>query len=861
MAVDDQQTDSRHWVTRAVLAVGLLAGLTAAAAADREADRAAGLPRLTLNNFAGTTPAGYSYSGFAYDGVDALFGSAGRLSLRFAQSRRLVQSPSGATNPLRPDKVQDAWQIRYESDAKQAQGLRFRLNWSEVDKRFAGGQDSGFSTDLRGVRQRDFRAGWSQGQLNFEMGRDRAEDTLHSASLSRDVLAGGAYGFTFQREELRVDGTGRLGDGLSQRLLGKDGYGLGQRKLGSAQAGFSDLSQLRGVRDRYQAVGYAQGSAQLTAYDRRVSLRGQTLVDRQQKLVYGGLQVRRATRSMDYAFAGYREIGYTDWTSLAGGREDVTETTFASKLLQAGWTQTRLRLLPGGKADAATLTQSNDYRLSLRPADAVTLGYRHKGSVTGTEKLWRAGDASKLTHNGEDQVSLGWTVDTHNMTLTRRGYGIHNATSHIRGTEDTVAYQYGKRTKLGYKGREERTVPVSGTAESTRTRKLQVTAATALGPSFQMDQNRTATGSAQRHTRIRFDREFIPEFSVGTGYETWRNLADGSFRITGRNSVLAASSRAVAYDWKLSAKPLRTTGFAIWQRNLYWDQAKDTTDFKTGAHMLTEHGVQLTQSVVGDFKLRARWSRFQRDRARDADRREVVAAWEPPDGKGIGTLEVGYREIRVADGHTVPSLVAGARLRPYKGLELQARMARSETVGAAAVAEEWTQRDNRAVQFAATHQWGKDGKASVTFTEAPDTRTVAPGERRPKSRDLLVAFSTPSNLGVKGLRLGGQYHSLTRPGGTADLDEDLREHQASLAWAPRSNEELLASFKLRSLHHGCQREGDSRFELQYTRKVGVGQFQVTGHWGEEFDPVAAAAAARGEDYERYRFGFQYTTPF
>ncbi|NUQ00724.1 MAG: hypothetical protein HUU35_12810 [Armatimonadetes bacterium] len=789
------------------------------------------------------------------DGTEP-FAATGSIKFRYGRTQSVLQAP--LPGDVAPDlELPDAWSIGYQSDPKAAKGLRVKLNLVDVDAEYVGDTTLGFGAEMAGLRQQDYRAGWQGGSLAFDIGRDRLADKAGGRGLSREVMEAKAYGLTYRREGFEVDYGARFDTSLTRRLLGADGYNLAQRKLGDAKAGFSSLTDLGGLRDSFEAASFAQGDLAVGLHERRLELRGKQLLDRRQQVGFGGLTLTQTTKSLDAGFEGWRQTGYTDWQRLLGGREDQTAALLEFGPLGAGWTQTRLWSSPSGLAEKATITESTEQKLLLKPSSALSLAYRCLESQSGAAKLW-AEDPSKLTNSSDTSYTVGLTLKDQRLTAVRRDYDSERPGSTTTGVEHSVQYGLGKRTKVRYLERaEERREEKPDEVVETVSHMQQMAVETAFGLSG-LHERTTADGKEPaKHDKVRFERSFSGRYEIAAGFESWANSADAKVALAGYSGVMKkALPEATAYDWAVTVRP-GNSEVGAWHRSLHWEQDVATPQFAVGPHLLTETGVTVAQAITGEFSLRGRWSRYDRDQQRDLERRELLVALKPKSkAPFIPSAEVGYRELTNADGNITPSLFASASVKPHKGLELQAQLARP-TEGAAAVSAEWFEAEQHTVQLSATQALGKDGAARFAFKELPVSGASATADGTPRSREMTVDLSTPSGWLLNGLKLKGQYHTLRQPGANGAEDSQLEEHQAEVSWTPGGSQSLSASYRLRNLLQGHRQNGDTRLEFQYTTKLDDGEFALTGFLKDNFDPYAVWEP----DEERYRFGFNFTRPF
>ncbi len=712
---------------------------------------------------------------------------------------------------------------------------------------------------MAGVRQSDFQAGWSSGSLGFDVGRDRLVDKDTGLGLGRQTLSASAYGFTYTRDRLNVDQDAVFSTALNKRLLGKDGYNLSQRKLGTAAAGYTDLSALGGMSDLYEAAKFAQGDLALGFSDRELTQGGARLVDRQRQATLGGLSVTQSTRILEAGFTNYAQAGYADWRSLVGGREDATEAVFQSKLLQANYNQSRLYSNPKQLEGKGTITETMGYRLAMSPAQWIGLSYQHDESKSGAESVW-SDSPDKLVSNSQDRYGVGLTFDAHKLTFGMRDYETVRPTSRLDGHEYTVTYGHGKRTRLQYQERAERSsATAKGETTVTVSHMQRMAVQTAFGFSALHERTTSPDSEPEQHDLVRFDRAFGPRYEVKAGFESWEQSSDKKYELGGYRNILAKPvSDAEAFDVAVTVRP-GTATLSAWHRSLLWTQEQRANGWDVGGHRLTETGVSVQQAISGDFGLKGTWTRFDRDHELDLDKREVAVVLTP-DAKGglLPTAEVGYRELRNADGDMRPSLYATASMKPYDQLQLEAKLRhQQQDVGAKAVVDGWDTIDRQTVQLSATHKIGKDGSAKVVFADSPlSPRRRVDDDPLLRSQDLTVGFSTPSNWLIDGLRLTGKYHTRSTPAYGDGRDESLREHEAGLNWSNGELSSLTATYTLSQNLLGSYTRGQSRFEFEFSQRIDDAKLAVTGFVHEVFD-----LDLRRRDDERFRFGVNYSVPF
>jgi len=859
---DDKSCRPAGLMIRVVFGILLVTPLAAATEPD-EATLPAGFAGLNLSiqQISGKVNNYLGYEGFAYVGRDLLTGSDGLMSFTYGRNTPLLNEQAQTPNLNSPEDYADAWSLKLATDPKQTKGLRYNVNLTDVDADFEGGKQFKFGAEMAGVRQSDFQAGWSAGDLSFDMGRDRLADKETGQGLGRQSLTASAFGFTYTSDRLNIDQDAVFSSALNKRLLGKDGYNLSQRKLGSARAGYTDLTALNGLSDSFQAGSFAQGDLAIGFSERSLSQGGARLVDRERSATYGGFTISQTTRILDAGFSNYAEAGYADWRSLVGGREDATAAAFKSKLLQANYNQARLYSNPLAIEGKGTITETMSYRLAMSPAKWVGLSYQHNESKSGLEGLW-SDSPDKLVSTSQNRYAMGFTFDAHKLSLGLRDYQSVRPTSRLDGHEYTVGYGYGKRTKLEYQERAE-TLSATAKGETTITvsHMQRMSVETAFGLSALHERTTSADSDPEQHDVVRFDRSFGPRYEVKAGFESWEQSFDKTYELGGYRNILAKPvSDAEAFDVAVTVRP-GTAELSAWHRSLLWTQDKKGGGWDVGGHRLTETGVSVQQAISGDFGLKGTWTRFDRDHELDVDQREVALVLTP-DKKATGllpTAEVGYRELRNADGDVRPSLYASASMQPYDQLQLEAKLRhQQQDVGAKAVVDGWDTIDRQAVQLSATHKIGKDGSAKVVYADSPLTPRgrLAEDDQLLRSQDLTINFSTPSNWLLPGLRLTGKYHTRSTPAYGDGMDATLREQQAGLTWANGQISNLTATYTLSKNMLGCYERGQSKFEFEFSQKLDDGKLALTGYVHDVFD-----LDLRRKDDERYRFGVNYSVPF
>ncbi|MCC7493806.1 MAG: hypothetical protein IT204_15730 [Fimbriimonadaceae bacterium] len=834
----------------------LLLPTIALAAGNEQPDRAlAWLPQIRAQQTFSAT--GVAFNGWSYEGQDLLLGR-GAMQMRYAQRQTMFGDRQPGQSGLWAGSTQTAYSLGYTTDAKQ-QGLQLGFNLVDIDRDFADSGNLGFAAELAGKRQQDYRLGWRQGQLGFELGRDRLIDKENRAGLARDVLKLGAYGFTYQREGLRIDEDAQFGGALTGRLLGAQGYNLTARKLGDAKAGYASLDDLAGLRDDFESYGFSHGDLAVGFYERRLALGEQTLLDRAQSLRFGALQVRQSTRTMDAGFGAFRQTGYTDWQRFAGGREDQTSANLNLGYLAAGWTDTRFYSNPKGQEGKGVLTQTQEQKLLLQPVKEVALSYRRNTSRSGNEKLFDEAP-DKLTRSDDLTYGLGTTFGQHKLNWTLRTFEVVKPGLSSGGREQSLAYTFGKRTTLRYSDRRESRIATTDDETTTTVARMQtMSAETAFGLSALHERVSGPDVEPGTHDRVRFDRRFGARYEVNLGYESWEQMAAPKLALAGYAGMLAKPVEdAVLWDVAATVRP-GTTTISAWHRSLEWEQAAATPQFAAGEHKLTETGVSVTQAISGEFGLRGKWSRYDKDDETDLERREValtVKAAKPL--PFLPTAELGYRELKGADGKTRPAMFVAASLKPAGSLELKAQLAQTQSAGAQAVVQDWYEVDRRSFTVGATQRFGQGGTATLAYSELPSAPRAALGEGDAvqRARDLAVEMSLPSDWLLKGMQVKGKYHRLRTPGYGQEQSEKLEEHEASLIWKPGKSEELSATWRLRSTRRGETRNGNSRLELNYTKALTGGRLALTGFYQDRFDDLAD-----WDTEEQYRVGFTYTMPF
>lgn len=847
------------------LVCGLLA-LAPLAAADAEEPLIlpagfAGL-NLSLDQISGKVNNYLGYEGFSYVGRDILTGGNGQMTFTYGRNTPLLDQTSQSPTLTSPEDYADAWSLKLATDPKQTKGLRYSVNLTDVDADFEGAKQFKFGPEMAGVRQADFQAGWSAGSLALDIGRERLADKATGLGLGRQNLTASAFGFTYTRDRLNVDQDAVFSSALNKRLLGKDGYNLSARKLGSARAGYTDLTALGGLSDAYEGMSFAQGDFAVGFSERELTQGGARLVDRERRAALGPLAVSQTTRILDAGFTNYAEAGYADWRSLVGGREDSTEATLKTKLLQGNYQQTRLYSNPRQLEGKGSITETMGYRLALSPAKWVGLSYQHNESKSGAESLWEDSQ-DKLVRTSQDRYNIGLTFDAHKLTLGLRDYATTRPTTRLDGHEYTVAYGHGKRTKLTYQERAETLATTAKDETTIAVSHMQVMSVeTAFGLSALHERTTRQDSDPEQHDVVRFDRSFGPRYDVKMGFESWEQSADKTYEVGGYRNILAKPvSDAEAFDVAVTVRP-GTAELSAWHRSLLWTQDSKAGGWSAGGHRLTETGVSVQQAITGDFGLKGTWTRFDRDHDMDLDRREVALVIKP-DAKNknslLPTAEIGYRELRNAEGEVRPSLYASASMKPYEQLQLEAKLRQQQQdVGAKAVVDGWDTVDRQALQLSATHKIGKDGSAKVVYADTPLAPRGRLAEDDPllRSQDITVGFSTPSNWILPGLRLTGKYHTRNTPAYGDGRDRSLTEHEAGLVWANGEISNLTATYTLSKDLLGSYTRGQSRFEFEFSQRIDDGKLAVTGYVHDVFD-----LDLRRRDDERYRFGLNYTVPF
>ncbi len=812
-----------------------------------------------IGQVSGFTAAGSGYRGYRYEGADP-FTADGQLQVRLGRSSPLFTMSALSGGILQPGDEQQATAIGYRTDPKKTDGWKMSFQYQDVDRDFAGAGALGFTEALVGQRQRDFSLGWRHGDLAFDVGRNRLVGADEGAGLRSEFFQGSAFGLTARREKLNIDAEARFDQALTSHLTGGQGYDLAKRKLGDARAGFTDLNSLAGLSDRFETAGFKQGDLHLQMHDRELTLGRATLRDRAESLSFGGLKVRRASRALDSGFASFKEVGYTHWRGLQGGREDEQAAELDLGYFGAGLTQTRRALNPKNLPGKGTITEALEQKLLIQPIKALSFTYRRVDEVSGSEKVWSEGDRGELSRSRDRRLALGLTLDQHKLTLSDRRFDKARTGYHAGGVEHGVAYQFGKRTKASFtESREAVAKEVKKETVGTVARAQKLSLETAFGLSALHERRTGDSELPRKHDRVAFERRFGQRWEVSLGYENWAEDGDPKVGLAGYQRVLAKPvPEATAYHWAVTARP-GTTELASWYRSLYWEQPKKTAEFEVGPHLLTEQGVGVKQAVGGDFRLRGRWTRFERDKALDIERREVAIGLElDAIAALVPVAEVGYRELRNAAGDVRPLLFATAKLRPCGGLELAADMARVEKAGADAVAEEWRHAEAHAIELSATQKFGKNGSAQFSYLEVPlPPRRLSDEESTPqRAQEVTVQVATPANWLTPGLSFKGRYHTRREPGVTAELDSMLREQSAEMVWKPGAADELSATYTFSRALKGREHDALTRLALQYTHRFEFGELAVTGHVNEVFDPYLV-----DDGSERMRFGFTYNMPF
>ncbi|MBI2301104.1 MAG: hypothetical protein HYU66_19505 [Armatimonadetes bacterium] len=815
---------------------------------------------LGLTPSGGFTLKGELYRGLVYDGTDLFGGGSGAIKVRYGQSSWFWTKPKAGLEGLL-DNGREAWSFQYQSDPAKRPGLQFGFNWQKADRDYVGIESLGLTGGDLGIRMRDFRVGWKDAKTSFTYGRDNTTDPENKVSFDRELYQAAWQGVSFQSETLRIDPRSVISAQLSGKLVGGAGYSLAGRKLGDAQTGYGDLTKLAGLYDRFQGITVQRDGLALQTWDRTLAIGQGTLSDRALNATYKGLSFSQSSKKLDRRFGLLPQAGYAHWAYLLGGREDRTAVSLTQKGWGASWSTLRLYQNPGGGEGAGNIIERQDMALQVALIKNLTVSASHADTMVGNEKLWQGENGDQRTEGKDDYLEVHYNLKPHAVGYTVRTSERDTKGSHSAARSWTFDYAHASGTRVQYSQSNTNSVAgVGADAKGTVARTQSVTLATPYGVNA-LHERVGGTGQVPgQHDQIRYQRKFTPRFEVTGGYEGWTRMAAPQLVLAGYAGVLAAPPpRASAYDVMATLRPGKAQ-LTAWYRTLDWSLAADAGPFKTGEHRLVDSGVSFAQAMPGDFRVRAQFSHFGRDRSLAQERMELALGYTPKVVAGLVPLaEVGFRELRVGGGHISPSLFASASLKPYKGCSLDALLSRrqDELGDSAGAWQRYRPLDRESLRFAASQAFGKEGLANVAWTTTPmdaaralDTYTVA------LARDLNVGFTTPKDW-LAGFQFQGQYHTYEQPSLNGAPELLRLDHAASLLYNRGTDTALSASYRLTSNHLGTARDGVSRFEVQYQQTIGLGRLTLTGFLINRADWTGVA----DEERERYRLGFNYAAKF
>lgn len=690
-----------------------------------------------------------------------------------------------------------------------------RANFGDAQRNLIAARDLGFNSYDLGLKRADLAADLKRGAYGLTASRDRAQNDDGGGAVQRLALGAQAAGFSFKREQVRVDrGLALTGD-AEARLLSDDGYGLKSR------SGYLGLNALGGLADQRQSYGWQRGGYAVDRSERTLVRDGARLRDTSERLKLGDLSFTHSERALDANFANLREAGYGGWAGLAGRREQRFAGQLDSRLVSVAGNLTRTV----NDADHS-VSEHSERGLTLRPVEGASVGY-------------------KLT----DDTSAAGRGQGHALDLAyAAGADHYRLAAGLRGDRGTTGGTLTRDLDAGWKRDKVLDLRVTAHNDETHRQRHALELSTPDGLALR-SRYESAPGTTDGYYEgVTVSRKLARRHDVVCGLDYWNHLADDQFSLAERNRVLADGANwAAAYRLGTVLRP-GDTELAAEQRSLRWEpraQAGVTRE-------LTETGVSLAQALPLDLRARGRWTLYETEAGTDRERREAALGYTPGGAKGPLQAEVGWRELRLAQGETRPSLFATARVTPGAGLKLEAELAqRPDTTGT-----RWTAPDQRSVRLAAGQQLGTDGQAKVEFLRQPTGATTdLTATGNPLTSEMAVDLAIPSLARV--LQLSGRYHQRHEPNRT-DLGSLLTEHSASLLLKGGDLGELKATYALQDRVSATDRSGSTRLELQYKALLAnEASVLLTGYYDDPSGTLPANAAT----HEQYRVGFHCVVPF
>ncbi|MBI5833771.1 MAG: hypothetical protein HZB16_15870 [Armatimonadetes bacterium] len=799
-------------------ALGLCLGGARAEDKPAAAAPAAAPSKLQQSGGALVLPGEY-YRSTLYQGTDPVTGQ-GNLTWKYGEGVGLFSS--------RPGQATQTWQVNYRGEVPR-HGLQVGFNVAEADRRVAAAEPLGVASGEMGVRRADYSASWKGRTFNLTFDGGRTSDLAFGTGLGRELMSVSALGAWYSRERLAIDDTLKLESAAHDRLLSKEGYGLGSRSRGSG-GGFTNLNALTGLKDDYQEYGYKTGRLSVSRSDRVLDRNGVRVSDVSNKIGFGPVTLARSTRRADQDAAWLREAGYGSLMGLRGGHEDNDSVEVNLKALSATWSKVR-------QVQGTSGSDSEERAFTLRPFDGVELGYGHRD-------LWGS------SPQASDQVQLSVARGRHKLALTAEsslsgasagsgapGNGAAQPTTGEVLRRLEASYQMGRAITLRYTGNDS-TERSDSTWRATHQATIETGAGLVARGRLEVD----PTKPDGHYVGATLDRKLMDWWSVQAAYDQWGDTTDSSFQIAGRSKVLGSGvDNAWHYRVGTTVKPGRSQVGAE-RRTLWWRQPTATAQYAEGPHSLSESSVNLTQPLLFGLRARGTWSFYESDQALDRENREAALAFAPG-GKSV--LEMGYRESRSAGGLFTPTAFVTATFSPWRGLTMQGEVQQN-----AGTNSDWTADSRRTVKVAATHKLLGTGEAKVAFERTPgdlsSASAVTPGQ------SVTVDVATPENFMFNGLRLLGHWQTRHDAGNTLTA---MIERSATLSWDAKWLGALKATYT-ESGAVGPLSVTTGRLALEYSKTMGtLGRFVVSG-WVEDLSNRLEAEAVR----EKYRVGVHYELP-